>query len=936
LRRHNILSLGKDVLRELNEAMTNNEEIKKHLIEAGGLIGLIGIGIKVCEDIHERSLSPGEKAYASLLKYILKSTRDAISDNEDLKGKNSFGRDELMQILKPFEKASDISSSPNWDSNLLSHPVIDSLRSKFEVYLINKGYDKAIISSFIRRFNSEIENKAKDDNDIKKFREWWAIQQQNRDLVLYLEHIESMKNYSSNLDNKPLYAYYVEHNAAWVDLSTWNWPENRVVERYSNNIKSIKQVIHEYLISQDDRWYLIVGASFGTGKTSMVRMIASEYASICLDKGYNNQIPVVVFLKDEDLRVEYKQYSLDNILQFIVAPVNNQESRNRKILLILDGLDEYNKDGTKLLIHKLDELRDKYPNVKAIITTRLEDKVLDDQKIKSDKYVRLLTFTNDQVDEFFKNYGVVVKEAPLTYDHASQLNLPVEEMNKPLFAWIFSYLQMHTGPQLKIESKSHWTKKMIESWIYLLFFHHTIEGKYKDSADNRWRNLYLNEKKTLRRIAALKQIYGEKLTWERLAEELRKFTSANSIADLQPTHVSYFFYLRTTIKGKILDFVHNTFKEYLLAEYYLESLLENKIHRLNTRTPSKETIVFFDGLIDILLEVGDDAVEKYIDQDEISLLKSFDYYEGLSSAIRKLRETASKSFEEENIIFFDTNSNPKRDEETENIWKYVNISGTDYKYSWIHKWILLYTLKKLKPDEEPNKEKLEQLVIYSSNVVPHYLKNLRGIDLSYTELSGAKLSNTWLTNSNLEHANLLGANLSAAELSGANLRAARLVGANLFGAWLFNADLTYANLWNAILSAAKLSGANLSSTNLSGANFEAADLSSSNLSYANLSDAKLSGANLSAVTMSRVILTDANLSHCIILGCTDYHRVVCNDANFTDAIIDNNEMVEYLKNKNARNVPNAVTDKIKLREILVDLYANENTADEILKFSILS
>src|SRR5438067_2177884 len=126
----------------------------------------------------------------------------------------------------------------------------------------------------------------------------------------------------------------------------------------------------------------------------------------------------------------------------------------------------------------------------------------------------------------------------------------------------------------------------------------------------------------------------------------------------------------------------------------------------------------------------------------------------------------------------------------------------------------------------------------------------------------------------------------------------------------------------------------LHATNLSGANFEAADLSSCILSYANLSDAKLSRANLSAAKLSRAILSDANLSRCIILGCTDYHSVVCNDANFRNAIIDNNELIEYLKNKNARNVPNAVTNKAELREILVESYVNKYTVEEFFKFSI--
>ena len=108
----------------------------------------------------------------------------------------------------------------------------------------------------------------------------------------------------------------------------------------------VKQIIKNELISQDGRHYLVVGASFGTGKTSMARMLVSEYASVCLDEGIHNYIPILVFL-NEDFRVEYGQYSLDNLLENIIAPKNNEQSSKRKILLILDGLDEYGKNTEK-------------------------------------------------------------------------------------------------------------------------------------------------------------------------------------------------------------------------------------------------------------------------------------------------------------------------------------------------------------------------------------------------------------------------------------------------------------------------------------------------------------------------------------------------------------------------------------------------------------
>ena len=79
------------------------------------------------------------------------------------------------------------------------------------------------------------------------------------------------------------------------------------------------------------------------------------------------------------------------------------------------------------------KLYGKYPNIKIIITTRLEDNILSDHRINVDKYVRLLSFSDSQLSKFFKCYGVIIDNVPLTYRHAKELNLPIEVMTKPLF-----------------------------------------------------------------------------------------------------------------------------------------------------------------------------------------------------------------------------------------------------------------------------------------------------------------------------------------------------------------------------------------------------------------------------------------------------------------------------------------------------------------------
>ena len=82
-------------------------------------------------------------------------------------------------------------------------------------------------------------------------------------------------------------------------------------------------------------------------------------------------------------------------------------------------------------------------------------------------------------------------------------------------------------------------------------------------------------------------------------------------------------------------------------------------------------------------------------------------------------------------------------------------------------------------------------------------------DLNDTNLKGVDLSNTDLTSANLNNAYLSNANLSNARLTNVNLRCAYLADANLSGANLIHADLRCATLISTNLEGANLTNANL-------------------------------------------------------------------------------------------------------------------------------
>ena len=129
-------------------------------------------------------------------------------------------------------------------------------------------------------------------------------------------------------------------------------------------------------------------------------------------------IPIFVLLKDGLERV-YNDLNLNEVFDRIIAPDNNSNEKafNRNILLLLDGLDEYhdndadqeknlsdNSKDIKMLMEKIENDFTKYRNLKVIITARLQHDLPSKLPMvmgKGKEYLRLLPFTEQQVEEFF-------------------------------------------------------------------------------------------------------------------------------------------------------------------------------------------------------------------------------------------------------------------------------------------------------------------------------------------------------------------------------------------------------------------------------------------------------------------------------------------------------------------------------------------------------
>jgi len=152
-----------------------------------------------------------------------------------------------------------------------------------------------------------------------------------------------------------------------------------------------------------------------------------------------------------------------------------------------------------------------------------------------------------------------------------------------------------------------------------------------------------------------------------------------------------------------------------------------------------------------------------------------------------------------------------------------------YELLWTYRWISLFifshlNLKDNKQDIIFN-EKLNRLVKHSSNFMPYYLKVLKGLNLSNSDLTGADLYHANLCGVDLSNANLARTNLSKADLSNANLSCSDLSNADLSCATLDNAKLTDALLGSTYIADVKLFKTDLSDTIIIDTDFSDIDTS---------------------------------------------------------------------------------------------------------------
>jgi uncharacterized protein YjbI with pentapeptide repeats len=199
------------------------------------------------------------------------------------------------------------------------------------------------------------------------------------------------------------------------------------------------------------------------------------------------------------------------------------------------------------------------------------------------------------------------------------------------------------------------------------------------------------------------------------------------------------------------------------------------------------------------------------------------------------------------------------------------------------------------------------------------MDNLKGIELSETDLSTKNLADLDLSGidffrTNLQFANLKKSDLSKAELTEANLQNAALYKCDLRGAVLQEADLTAADLSECDCTGADFRGANLNGTNLRGAILCNANFSNADLTGAKLCDADLTSANFRSANFTETDLTQVKFGGFRRMS-GKYYGIRGIDQSFGNAVFVREAKDEdYIETvyENIRSMPEGIVKKIDL------------------------
>lgn len=262
-------------------------DFKDQLGKAGTIGDLINLGLEIYTKVKDDLQTDEERAFYSFYKVAFESGKESIPAEiqiTDLKGKNI-----KLELFRTFTKLDE------WNSYLPDHPTIkkfrrlicDILRSAQDNNLIPKDDD--LIPNFILRFDITLEHKVDNDPAIQPFKKWYTVVEGTQNLRRHLQDSRLLFDRPNSVDQKKLKTYYVENNAVLLtDLETWEKEE----ENYENE-RNATDLISDFL--KEKGWYIVIGAPFGIGKTSLAIYLAYKTVEVLQNTLKNLTTNIITF-----------------------------------------------------------------------------------------------------------------------------------------------------------------------------------------------------------------------------------------------------------------------------------------------------------------------------------------------------------------------------------------------------------------------------------------------------------------------------------------------------------------------------------------------------------------------------------------------------------------------------------------------------------------
>ncbi|WP_051261663.1 pentapeptide repeat-containing protein [Desulfovibrio inopinatus] len=826
------------------------------------------------------------------------------------------------------------SSTNNAQHDMVFHPYlplsepIASLRAALEVEMERSGIREDRIPSLLLDFNMgvlDLRQDARLDGIIRQF----EYDDGKRQKIGYLQEILQLQYHTIADDDLPLHSAFIKPVGVLCDCSQWG---NCSID--DSSYVAMDTLCDQYFACRKDasntKRILFIGADFGIGKSSYLRMKAVSMANAYL-RTWDSLFPVFFSLKEcngdaSHIRNELKQCVPDD---------------GTPVCLLLDALDEsgpVNDEHARHIFQAVEAcLSDLPPGTQCIITSRLIlgprgavanhiQNVLQhgrNNQTYPTQYIRIQGFVQtNQVDSWINKqrdaHPDIWKEG-ITHESLTSLGLNTGELEKPLYLWIVGKLL--SDAQIDFDTPL----PMGRTGLYLRFMNYvSVHCKRPDPKadlpDHRCKARHL-----LRRLARLRSLLPEEhgITTELVKKHFpNDSTEYEFYKKLDETHflnLSYFGQNHTAF-----EFSHLSFQEYLLAEDLLANLLiaaasdsgKKEKYRLITRVVSEETRSFLAELAMGLGKIPTSDVYKDMFEPFLAACdaasKSFAYArQDMERLLNDVLSMAALWVADERPMILEEHDRREHDATCLGHGVKVISRPISDDEMFQERWLALLMGKKicegmdvkdfLTLHERIVGDSMKSLIEVVVEALPQWkgallekavLDGVRGRRKSFSNDIQIIDGNPGIVGANLSNADLIEADLRDADLRDADLRDADLIEADLRFAGLRKADLSFAGLRSANLIEADLSNADLSNADLRKADLRKADLHfasllSADLRKANLHSADLIGADLIGADLSEADLRNANLRDANLIGAD------LRDANLTGAILDDDQK-QYL------------------------------------------